>query len=162
MSEKILRSIGLLRTNALDGAFGKGRIFLPTFSFLSHSCLNNAKHVLSADGKKIRSPIDRTFFADPISVGRVKTNIRPSLKAHFGAIYARNKILSHNFGMTQTQNYAKIPLIHLVVLNWVHARSYKKFLCKFMLYQKLWSLLYLLPYFVTKPVRSWEKVAFAQ
>ena len=40
------RSIGLLRINALESEGGRGRIFFPTFSFLSHSCTNNARHVV--------------------------------------------------------------------------------------------------------------------
>ena len=54
LTTDIDRCVGLLRTNALDGTGGKGRILLPTFSFLSHSCVNNAKHVLSDNGDAIR------------------------------------------------------------------------------------------------------------
>ena len=38
-----LRCIGLLKTNALEVQMGKARALFPTFSFLSHSCLNNAR-----------------------------------------------------------------------------------------------------------------------
>ena len=53
---KIQRCIGLLRTNCLDFDNKKGRILYPLFSFLSHSCLNNAKHVMNPKSvdKKIR------------------------------------------------------------------------------------------------------------
>ena len=54
LNQQILRCIGLLRTNSLDGLDGKGRILLPTCSFLSHSCVNNAKHVLAHDGNRLR------------------------------------------------------------------------------------------------------------
>ena len=40
-----LRCIGLLKTNALEVEMGKARALFPMFSFLSHSCLNNARHV---------------------------------------------------------------------------------------------------------------------
>ena len=39
-----LRCIGLLKTNALEVQMGKARALFPTFSFLSHSCLNNARY----------------------------------------------------------------------------------------------------------------------
>ena len=53
---EIQRCIGLLRTNCLNFDNRKGRIFYPLFSFLSHSCMNNAKHVMNpkSEGKKIR------------------------------------------------------------------------------------------------------------
>ena len=53
---QIQRCIGLLRTNCLDFDSRKGRIFYPFFSFLSHSCVNNAKHVENpkSSDKKIR------------------------------------------------------------------------------------------------------------
>ena len=53
---KVQRCIGLLRTNCLNFDNKKGRIFYPLFSFLSHSCLNNAKHVMNPKSvdKKIR------------------------------------------------------------------------------------------------------------
>ena len=41
-----LRCIGLLKTNALEVEMGKARALFPMFSFLSHSCLNNARHVV--------------------------------------------------------------------------------------------------------------------
>ena len=40
-----LRCIGLLKTNALEVSMGKARALFPMFSFLSHSCLNNSRHV---------------------------------------------------------------------------------------------------------------------
>ena len=43
-----LRCIGLLKTNALEVQMGKARALFPTFSFLSHSCLNNARY--NSDG----------------------------------------------------------------------------------------------------------------
>ena len=53
---EVQRCIGLLRTNCLNFDNKKGRIFYPLFSFLSHSCLNNAKHVMNPKSvdKKIR------------------------------------------------------------------------------------------------------------
>ena len=53
---EIQRCIGLLRTNCLDYDNKKGRILYPFFSFLSHSCVNNAKHVMDpkTTEKKIR------------------------------------------------------------------------------------------------------------
>ena len=53
---EVQRCIGLLRTNCLNFDNKKGRIFYPLFSFLSHSCLNNAKHVVNPKSvdKKIR------------------------------------------------------------------------------------------------------------
>ena len=42
-----LRCIGLLKTNAIE-VFKHGRALFPTFSFLSHSCINNARHVIEA------------------------------------------------------------------------------------------------------------------
>ena len=46
-----LRCIGLLKTNALEVQMGKARALFPTFSFLSHSCLNNARY---SDGSVTR------------------------------------------------------------------------------------------------------------
>ena len=56
MEMEIQRCIGLLRTNCLDYDNKKGRILYPVFSFLSHSCVNNAKHVMDpkTTEKKIR------------------------------------------------------------------------------------------------------------
>ena len=56
IQHKVQRCIGLLRTNCLNFDNKKGRIFYPLFSFLSHSCLNNAKHVMNPKSvdKKIR------------------------------------------------------------------------------------------------------------
>ena len=53
---EIQRCIGVLRTNCLDYDNKKGRILYPFFSFLSHSCVNNAKHVMDpkTTEKKIR------------------------------------------------------------------------------------------------------------
>ena len=49
--EEIFRAIGILRTNALhvqDDVMKKfgvgGRAVYPTFSFLSHSCISNARY----------------------------------------------------------------------------------------------------------------------
>ena len=56
--EEIFRAIGILRTNALhvqDDVMKKfgvgGRAVYPTFSFLSHSCISNARYrsVLNLD-----------------------------------------------------------------------------------------------------------------
>ena len=41
-----LRCIGLLNTNAIEVHKGQGRAIFPTFSFLSHSCINNARHII--------------------------------------------------------------------------------------------------------------------
>lgn len=43
--------IGLLKTNAIQ-VFnnGHGRALFPTFSFLSHSCITNARHVIQQEG----------------------------------------------------------------------------------------------------------------
>ena len=47
--EDVLRCVGVVRTNALDLFCGKGRVVFPFFSFLSHSCINNAVHVIDKD-----------------------------------------------------------------------------------------------------------------
>ena len=47
--EEVLRCVGVLRTNALNLFSGRGRAMYPFFSFLSHSCLNNALHLIDKD-----------------------------------------------------------------------------------------------------------------
>ena len=47
-----LRCIGLLKTNAVE-VNGQARALFPTFSFCSHSCHNNARHVIE--------PMDESF-----------------------------------------------------------------------------------------------------
>ena len=56
VEKEIQRCIGLLRINCLDFNSKKGRILFPLFSFISHSCVNNAKHVMypKTKEKKIR------------------------------------------------------------------------------------------------------------
>ena len=48
--EEISRLFGLLRVNSVDVGVGLGRALFPTFSLLSHSCVNNCKHVMSRCG----------------------------------------------------------------------------------------------------------------
>ena len=45
-NKSVARCIGLLHVNALNIDNRAGRALFPTFSFLSHSCCNNAKHVV--------------------------------------------------------------------------------------------------------------------
>lgn len=56
------RSVGLLRINALESDGGKGRILFPTFSFLSHSCTNNARHVIQATGNSFNIKYDTCLY----------------------------------------------------------------------------------------------------
>ena len=49
-----LRFIGLLNTNAIEVHKGQGRAIFPTFSFLSHSCINNARHIIEPFGDKFK------------------------------------------------------------------------------------------------------------
>lgn len=45
------RLIGLLKTNAIQvSTNGHARALFPTFSFLSHSCITNARHVIQQEG----------------------------------------------------------------------------------------------------------------
>ena len=41
--------LGLLRINAMGVGSGRGRALFPVFSFLSHSCTNNCRHVSEYD-----------------------------------------------------------------------------------------------------------------
>ena len=41
--------LGLLRINAMGVGGGRGRALFPVFSFLSHSCANNCRHVSEYD-----------------------------------------------------------------------------------------------------------------
>ena len=41
--------LGLLRINAMGVGTGRGRALFPVFSFLSHSCTNNCRHVTEYD-----------------------------------------------------------------------------------------------------------------
>ena len=45
-SDDFLRCIGLLKTNSVEVFGGQGRAIFPTFSFISHSCVNNSRHVV--------------------------------------------------------------------------------------------------------------------
>lgn len=76
-----LRAIGLLKTNALDAAKGKGRALYPLFSFASHSCLNNSKHVTENDigGRHIIRLYSQTAISKGDEVTITYTNLlRPT------------------------------------------------------------------------------------
>lgn len=51
-----LRCVGLLQVNCVTAGGDRGRAMFPTMSFLSHSCANNARHIISKEGNpyKIR------------------------------------------------------------------------------------------------------------
>ena len=51
---KFKRFIGLLKTNAVQVNKGQARALFPTFSFLSHSCITNARHVIEAQNNEFR------------------------------------------------------------------------------------------------------------
>ena len=48
--EELLRGIGIYITNAANMAPRTGRWLLPTFSFLSHSCVSNSRFFISPRG----------------------------------------------------------------------------------------------------------------
>ena len=48
--EELLRGIGIYITNAANMAPRTGRWLLPTFSFLSHSCVSNSRFFISPGG----------------------------------------------------------------------------------------------------------------
>ena len=48
--EELLRGIGIIITNAANMAPRTGRWVLPTFSFLSHSCVSNSRFFISPGG----------------------------------------------------------------------------------------------------------------
>ena len=43
------RAIGVLHVNAIDNGRQTGRVLFPKFSLLSHSCVNNSRHVMVPD-----------------------------------------------------------------------------------------------------------------
>ena len=49
--KEILRGIGIYLTNAANMAPASGRWILPTFSFLSHSCVSNSRFFISPEGE---------------------------------------------------------------------------------------------------------------
>ena len=49
--EEILRGIGIFLTNAANMAPASGRWILPTFSFLSHSCVSNSRFFINPEGE---------------------------------------------------------------------------------------------------------------
>ena len=60
-----LRCIGLLKTNALEVQMGKARALFPTFSFLSHSCLNNARYNSDGSGTLTNYRVSRVPETQP-------------------------------------------------------------------------------------------------
>lgn len=51
---ELWRCVRLLLVNALDCGDGRGRALFPTFAFLNHSCVTNARHVVTNDGASVR------------------------------------------------------------------------------------------------------------
>ena len=43
------KAIGVLHVNAIDNGKRTGRVLFPRFSLLSHSCVNNSRHVMVPD-----------------------------------------------------------------------------------------------------------------
>jgi hypothetical protein len=80
----LMRCIGLLKTNALEVCKGRGRAIFPLFSFLSHSCVNNAKHILQPheDGiGQVVSVYSQCWIAKGQEITITYTNLmRPTLE----------------------------------------------------------------------------------
>ncbi len=61
---EVMRSIGLLNTNAIELKDSGGHALFPTFSFISHSCCNNARPVTSYDSTSNAFRIDLFSLVD--------------------------------------------------------------------------------------------------
>ena len=58
-AEELLRGVGIYITNAANMAPRTGRWVLPTFSFLSHSCVSNSRFFITSSGQvSVRAQVD--------------------------------------------------------------------------------------------------------
>ena len=91
--------LGLLRINAMGVGSGRGRALFPVFSFLSHSCTNNCRHVSEYDADSGRFKVRLYSQVSFNSMGYIEDDLMENdLKSFFISMRLRNADLWLTFG----------------------------------------------------------------